>query len=248
MEADVSNEQQHGKSAVPAFSHRCLHRPLPSSAASAAEAQRLRALHPLHLRAQFLMACNNTGPFTTEFAAKWGIADFDWSNWINGANQNWEGKEYGGYSLQVPETCQENLRVQAAMTKAVNNNTKVFVYRNMVKALPWYKAVREKLADPQYSGFFLPFKCNASASDPKVLPGEGGCHVPRQGTALYHDQEQTIHGRTCPANGTGSQACCGVPCGECARPSLTLHTFRDKTGMHANAEVSVRCARSCRYL
>ena len=195
---------------------------------------------PLHLRAQFLMACNNTGPFTTEFAAKWGIADFDWSNWIDGANQSWAGKQYGGYSLQVPETCQENLRVQAAMTKAVNNNTKVFVYRNMVKALPWYKAVREKLIDPQYSGFFLPFKCNASASDPKVLPGEGGCHVPRQGTALYHDQEQTIHGRTCPANGTGSQACCGVPCGECARPSLTLHTFRDTTGMHANVDVSVR--------
>ena len=63
-------------------------------------------------------------------------------------------------------------------------------------------------------GFFLPFKCNASASDPKVLPGEGGCHVPRQGTALYHDQEQTIHGPSCPANGTGNQACCGVPCGE----------------------------------
>jgi len=160
------------------------------------------------------MACNNTGPFTTEFAAKWGIADFDWSNWIYGENQTWDGKQYGGYSEQVPETCQQNLRVQAAMTKAANNDTKVFVYRNMVKALPWYKAVREKLVDPDYSGFFLPFKCNASASDPKVLPREGGCHVPRQGTPLYHDQEQTIHGKTCPTNGSGSQACCGVPCGE----------------------------------
>ena len=165
------------------------------------------------------MACNNTGPFTTEFAAKWGIADFDWSNWIYGENQTWDGKQYGGYSEQVPETCQQNLRVQAAMTKAANNDTKVFVYRNMVKALPWYKAVREKLVDPDYSGFFLPFKCNASASDPKVLPREGGCHVPRQGTSLYHDQEQTIHGKTCPTNGSGSQACCGVPCGECTRPS-----------------------------
>jgi hypothetical protein len=167
--------------------------------------------------AQFLMACNNTGPFTTEFAAKWGIADFDWSNWVHGANQTWDGEQYGGYSEQVPETCQQNLRVQAAMTKAANNNTKVFVYRNMVKALPWYKSVREKLVDPAYSGFFLPFKCNASASDPNVIPGEDGCHVPRQGTALYHDQEQTIHGKTCPTNGTGSQACCGVPCGECRR-------------------------------
>ena len=75
------------------------------------------------------------------------------------------------------------------MTKKANNNTKVFVYRNMVKALPWYKAVREKLVDPAYSGFFLPFRCNASAAD--HLPGEGGCHVPRQGTLLYHDQDQT---------------------------------------------------------
>eukprot|EP01043_Picozoa_sp_COSAG02_P006486 COSAG02_NODE_185_length_30442_cov_59.370168_13_plen_285_part_00 len=178
-----------------------------------------RCPHQLTLcrAAQFLMACNNTGPFTTEFAAKWGIADFDWSNWVHGANQTWDGEQYGGYSEQVPETCQQNLRVQAAMTKAANNNTKVFVYRNMVKALPWYKSVREKLVDPDYSGFFLPFKCNASASDPKVIPGEDGCHVPRQGSALYHDQEQTIHGKTCPTDGTGSQACCGVPCGECRR-------------------------------
>ena len=27
-------------------------------------------------------------------------------------------------------------------------------------------------------------------------------------------QEQTIHGPSCPANGTGNQACCDVPCGE----------------------------------
>ena len=29
--------------------------------------------------------------------------------------------------------------------------------RNLVKALPWYSSVRVKLADPQYSGFFLRF-------------------------------------------------------------------------------------------
>ena len=138
----------------------------------------------------FLMACNAAGPFNPEFAAKWGIADFDWSNWQSGSEfLTWEGRQYGPYGAMVPETCEENLRVQAEMTKKANNNTKVFVYRNMVKALPWYKAVREKLVDPAYSGFFLPFRCNASAADP--LPGEGGCHVPRQGTLLYHDQDQT---------------------------------------------------------
>ena len=28
--------------------------------------------------------------------------------------------------------------------------------------------MREKIVDPAYSGFFLPFKCNKTASDPKV--------------------------------------------------------------------------------
>lgn len=46
---------------------------------------------------------------------------------------------------------------QAAMTKAANPDTHVWVYRNLVKALPWFKSVREKLLDPAYSGFFLTF-------------------------------------------------------------------------------------------
>ena len=53
----------------------------------------------------------------------------DWSNWIRGTNVTWQGQHYGGYGEQVPETCQENLRVQAALTKeASENRTKVFVY------------------------------------------------------------------------------------------------------------------------
>jgi hypothetical protein len=32
--------------------------------------------------------------------------------------------------------CEEKLVRQAEMTKAVDNSTRVFVYRNMVKALP----------------------------------------------------------------------------------------------------------------
>ena len=34
---------------------------------------------------------------------------------------------------------------------------KVWVYRNLVKALPWYSLVREKLNDTAYAGFFLKF-------------------------------------------------------------------------------------------
>ena len=31
------------------------------------------------------------------------------------------------------------------------------MYRNLVKALPWFSSVREKLLDPAYAGFFLRF-------------------------------------------------------------------------------------------
>ena len=101
-------------------------------------------------RSTFLMACNNTGYFTNEFAEKWGIVDYDWSNIKYGAD---------GWSDAVPQDCQHKLQIQASQTKAAskasgktgNNVTKVFVYRNMVKALPWYASVREKLVDPAAS-------------------------------------------------------------------------------------------------
>jgi hypothetical protein len=44
--------------------------------------------------------------------------------------------------------CEERLLSQAAMVKAVNPDTKVFVYRNLVKALPWYTNVWTKYCTP----------------------------------------------------------------------------------------------------
>ena len=131
-----------------------------------------------------------------QLAAKWGIVDFDWSNWVSGKPQTYAGKTYAGWTETVPMTTQENLRAQAKMVKAadIGLKTKVFVYRNMMKALPWYTSVRKIIVDPAYSGFFVPFKCNTSASDPKVLPDMGGCRVSLQGAQLYHDQEQTRQG------------------------------------------------------
>ena len=46
--------------------------------------------------------------------------------------------------------CQERLVQQAQQTKAANPKTKVWVYRNLVKALPWFTDVRVKINDPQY--------------------------------------------------------------------------------------------------
>ena len=65
--------------------------------------------------------------------------------------------------------------------------------RNIVKALPWFADVRIKINDPQYSGWFLHQKDNASA--------------------LYHD----VYG------GISPQADCGgVACGVSSRPVLQL--------------------------
>lgn len=57
--------------------------------------------------------------------------------------------------------CQERLLEQARMTKqraaSLGIEQKVWVYRNLVKALPWYSLVREKLNNTAYAGFFLKF-------------------------------------------------------------------------------------------
>lgn len=64
--------------------------------------------------------------------------------------------------------------------KAACPQAKTWVYRNFVKALPWYTSVREKLTNPAYAGFFLKFNpsnstpyavppCDSNYSPPKVL-------------------------------------------------------------------------------
>jgi len=85
--------------------------------------------------------------------------------------------------------CEETLVMQAQQTKKINQNTHVWVYRNIVKALPWFSTVREKLENPQYWGWFLHYK-NASGNTAS--------------TNLYHDFGQT------PGGDCGK----GVECGE----------------------------------
>ena len=60
-----------------------------------------------------------------------------------------------------------------------HSETKVFVYRNLVKALPWFIQVRTKLEDSRYWGFFLR----------KAAPTGGDATG-----QLYHDFEQTPRG------------------------------------------------------
>ena len=64
------------------------------------------------------------------------------------------------------------------------------VYRNLVKALPWYTDVREKLEDPQFASWFLKFKNGANSTGYHVPPctGSGTVDDPQKCSDFYHDQ------------------------------------------------------------
>lgn len=148
------------------------------------------------------MPCNDSGFFDPASATAYGLADYDWSN----AKQLWAN--------QKPMNCEELLVEQAALTKAYNNETRVFVYRNFVKALPWYTFVRERISDPAYSGWFLPFGPPTVNGTRWHVPQCDDNYDPPLCSSLYHDQEQTPQ----HPHGDGSCVdpcdCGGVPCGE----------------------------------
>jgi hypothetical protein len=99
--------------------------------------------------------------------------------------------------------CEESLLEQAIRTKEKqsqyygNSDGHVWVYRNSVKALPWFSLVREKLEDKRYWGWFLPLE--------NCTDGIGGYTCgPNVTDNLYHDFEQT------PTGDCGY----GIECGE----------------------------------
>eukprot|EP01084_Bolivina_argentea_P134701 237516_1 len=106
-----------------------------------------------------VMPCNESGYFNDaalQKLAKFGIVSIDWSN----AKQQWANAQ--------PMDCEERLLTQVKAIKAINPSTKTWVYRNLVKALPyvklhckpnlshniscisWFTDVRKKLIDPNY--------------------------------------------------------------------------------------------------
>ena len=127
------------------------------------------------------MSCNNSGPVDPNWATQWRIFDLDW----NGDRSN-------GWSKASPMDCDSDMIQQiTAIHENTNNpfNTITFVYRNGVKALPWFSTVREKLQDPNYWGYFMPYaQCKNSQGYP-----DGRCG-PNATQNLYHDFEQTASG------------------------------------------------------
>lgn len=130
-----------------------------------------------------IMPCNYTGFMDPSTTAGWAIVDFDWSN-AKGRGES------DGWSKHKPMDCEEMLGEQVAMTVAASPGTTVWVYRNSIKALPWYTTVREKLDDPAYGEWFMNFS-NA------IIANHSLAHVPvcdeatGRCSTFYHDQEQT---------------------------------------------------------
>ena len=150
-----------------------------------------------------IYACNYSTWLDADFAAQFSLVALDWSN----------GKEL--WANEGPMDAEQLLVDQAARLLARRPNTTVFIYRNTVKALSWFRSVREKLADPAYSGFFLHYDAGV------VTPGSPRCdtaHSPPICSSLYHDQMQTPQYAVIDdgQNGTCSRPCDsgGVPTGE----------------------------------
>ena len=187
------------------------------------------------------MPCNYTGMMDMSGdIGKFGIIDFDWSNgkaqWANTAPMSSEEllvtQAIARKNAICPTTCP---LPNGCPNKEACPQAKTWVYRNFVKALPWYTSVREKLEDPQYAGWFLKFDPdNTTAYN---VPQCDDNFEPSKCTEFYHDQEQSpeYHGSSI-SSGICEEPCdCGsVPCGEYLfdhrNASLTKWLVEEYTG------------------
>eukprot|EP01046_Picozoa_sp_COSAG06_P060299 COSAG06_NODE_12775_length_1331_cov_2.163961_1_plen_330_part_10 len=92
-----------------------------------------------------MMPCNWSGFIEPTIAATYGVVSFDWSN----GRSMWSNRR--------PMDDEQMMVEQIAQVKAINPTTHCWVYRNLAKALPWMKTIRDKMLDPRFGGFFLKF-------------------------------------------------------------------------------------------
>jgi len=153
----------------------------------------------------FVYTCNYTGKSDVSPASiltKFSLVFFDWS----------ESKEV--WAKKSPMACSETLLSQAKALKVSNPSSRVFLYSNIVKALPWMIKVRQLLESDNASSMFLTYM---SKTSPSHSPRCDFNFDPPRCSDLYHDQVQTPQ---FPSNnrydGTCSSPCdCGkIPCGE----------------------------------
>jgi hypothetical protein len=153
--------------------------------------------------------CNYAGLLDPSLIRQFRLVQLDWSN----AKEVWANAH--------PMDSADLLTRQAAAVKAGRPDAVVGVYRNTVKALSWFPAVRDALADPARAGLFLPFRPGGGGvNSSTVVPACDTNYAPPRCSPLYHDENQTPQYRV-PSdgiNGTCTAAPCdcgaGVPCGE----------------------------------
>lgn len=71
----------------------------------------------------------------------------------------------------------------AALLKAANPKLRCFVYRNLVKALPWYSSVRNVINDAAFADWFLLF---ANTTGPFHVPMCDNNWDPPRCSTFYH--------------------------------------------------------------
>lgn len=151
-------------------------------------------------KSTMIMPCDYGGPTDPETTKGWALVDFDWSNWKGVGDAD-------GWAKHKPMDCEELMVKQTEMVASASADTKVFVYRNMIKALPWFTSVRRKLTDPDYAPWFLNFSAAVQANHSLAhVPVCDANYEPPLCSHLYHDQEQT------PGYPTGDGNCAAPAC------------------------------------
>jgi len=131
-------------------------------------------------KSTIIMPCNESGLTDPQSTKGWGIVDFDWSN----AKTEW--------AKAKPMNCEEMLVEQVQKTTDASPGTTVWVYRNGIKALPWYTTVRVKVTDPAYAAWFMQFSPEVQANHSVAhVPVCDNNYNPPRCSNLYHDQSQT---------------------------------------------------------
>ena len=168
-----------------------------------------------------IQPCNEFGPLDLHAAARWGVTAVISFN-------NMSGRP-GGWLFQSPMNEEEDELLQSQLIQAARRDPagfpaavpgRTWVYRQSVKAEPWDKAVRAKLDDPAFAGFFLRYAadynyswpvCNATLRKPgcNTWPACDGSTPPKC-SRFYHDQV----GKFSPWTTGGALDCGTQPCGE----------------------------------
>jgi len=83
--------------------------------------------------------------------------------------------------------CEERLVTQVELAAAASPGQRFWVYRNAIKALPYYTSVRKILESPAHAPWFLSFDPGLNKThQPRCDP----LYSPPLCSKLYHDQSQ----------------------------------------------------------